>query len=595
MARIKLLTPNVVNKIAAGEVIERPASVVRELVENAIDAEATSITIELKEGGKKLIRVTDNGCGMSRDDISMAFLSHATSKLTEPEELFHITTMGFRGEALPSIGSISRAALVSRPSGAQSGFEIRNEGGVISEVRDKGCPEGTTVYVRNLFYNTPVRMKFLKADSTELSHSLDTVTRISLARCHIRFELIHNDRRLFVLGAQDGLSDRLRRFFGDEIADSLLPLESHTARVHLSGYIAAPPVSRRDSRMQHIFLNSRPIKDRSIYAAIRAAYAGLLTTGRNPIVFLFIDMDPGDVDVNVHPTKSEVRFRDSAAVHAQVRAAMKDVLARVSVAPLQTFPEGASAPSPPTQETGTAPQGGGASRSEGIRRAVRDFMTRHKPPQGPRLPFAAQPSPVAARPARFEDERETRRFFQVHNSYIIVETDEGIEIIDQHALHEKIIYEKLSARERGEDAPRQRMLIPPTVELSAAQWAERGGIIDALDSLGFEVSEFGGRSLAVQAVPEAVAGADIASMLVDMVEEICATGRSKKVGEMREALMKTASCKAAIKAGEPLDAGRIASLLAQRENLAQRYSCPHGRPIALRFSLGEMEKRFHRK
>ncbi len=477
---------------------------------------------------------------------------------------------------------------MSRAAGSDVGYETDIEGSDLGEVRQKGCPEGTTVIVRNLFFNTPVRMKFLKSDATELSHIVNVVTRIALAHCHIRFELIHNEKTLFLLSEHDGLLDRIGHFYGDEMAGSLLPLESHTTRVHVSGYLAPPSVSRRDAKMQHIYLNSRPVRERIAYSAIKGAYEGLLTPGRSPVVFIFIDIDPREVDVNVHPTKSEVRFRNPSAVHAQLRAAMKDVLAQVEAAPLVPAPEAGGRLSPDS-----APRPGPvADRGVRIRRAVHDYFARHTAPPGAMLPFGAHGKAAAASVSRTAG---TVRFFQVHDSYIVVETGEGIEIIDQHALHEKIIYERLASREGGRSLHRQQMLIPPTIELSAAQWAKRERIIESLASLGFEVEPFGGRSLAVRAVPEAVADADAASMLRDMVEEIVATGKSRKVDELREALRKLAACKAAVRAGEKLSDGQIAEMLRQRTGLSERYSCPHGRPMALRFTLDELEKRFHRK
>ena len=462
------------------------------------------------------------------------------------------------------------------------------------------------MYVRNLFFNTPVRMKFLKADSTELAHVVNTLTQIALAHCHVRFELINNERRVLLLDAPVALIDRLRQVYGDEIAESLLPIESHTTRIHLSGYVAAPPVSRRDTKMQAIFLNSRPIRERVVFAAIKSAFEGLLISGRQPIVFIFIDIDPREVDVNVHPTKTEVRFRDSSALHAQVRATLKDVLAGVEVARLGTVEKESTptADAPKFPAADPRPASAGGTRSQSTRQALRDFFSqRINRPREPQLPFAktesVPPRPAGtARPAQpapggFAAARGPA-FFQIHDSYIVVETAQGMEIIDQHALHEKIIYEKLLARETGVDA-RQRMLIPPTVELSPSQWIERARIIAALGEVGFEVDEFGGRSLAVRAVPEALVGADITALVRDMVDEIATSGKSARMDELREALRRTAACHAAVKAGEPLSERAIAELLEQRGRMSEKYSCPHGRPIALRFTLDELEKSFHRK
>ena len=521
---------------------------------------------------------------MDREDISLAFQSHSTSKLVDPEDLFHITTMGFRGEALPSIGSVARAGIISRTTGADLGCEINIDGGKLDEAREKGCPEGTTVIVRNIFFNTPVRLKFLKSDKTELSHIVSIITRIALANCHIRFELLHNGKRIFLLGEHDTLLERVRHFYGDEVADGLLPLESHTMKVHITGLIAAPPLSRRDARMQHIYLNTRPIRERVAYAAIKGAYEGLLTSGRNPIVFVFIDIDPREVDVNVHPTKTEVRFRNPSAVHAQLRASMRDVLAQVASAPLAPATEGISR-GPET------PAGSAASSTGAARRTVRDYFAQRHDPRSALLPFRTAGRDAGAKAASLGGVR----CFQVHDSYIVVETGEGLEIIDQHALHEKIIYERLLPRGEGERTARQQMLIPPTIELSTAQWADCDMIIDALALLGFEVEPFGGRSLLVRALPEAVADADAVSMLRDMIEEVCSTGKTVRMEQLRDSMRKTAACRAAVKAGQKLSDERIGELLARREDLIERYSCPHGRPIALRFTLEDLEKRFHRK
>jgi DNA mismatch repair protein MutL len=577
MPRIKLLPASVINKIAAGEVIERPASVVKELVENSIDAEATEIVIEAEEGGAKLLRVTDNGYGMDREDVSLAFQSHSTSKLAKPEDLMYITTMGFRGEALPSIGAVSQASVASRARGAETGCEIEISGGKLGEAREKGCAQGTCVTVRNLFFNTPVRVKFMRSESAEMTHVTDIVTRIAMAHCNIKFELIHNGKRVFLLLDSDRLDDRIRTFFGDEIADALVPLESHTQKLNIAGYVAPPSLTRRDTRMQYIYLNSRPIRDRMVMGALKGAYGDYLMSGRSPVVFVFLDMDPREFDVNVHPTKAEVRFREPSLVMNQLRSAVQDVLAGAGHAPL----------------AGPAPTS--ADYKERVTQSVRDFMAQrgNRESQTPTFrSFAPSPRQAAA-PAEAVRPPGVRSFFQVHNAYIVVETEDGIEVIDQHALHERILYEKLleSAPER---IARQRLLVPDTVEMSVAEWQSAGRIKEVLAEMGFEVSDFGGRTLLISAVPQAVGNCAAGRLIREVIDEIEAGGVPETLDAMRDAVRKSIACKAAIKAGEPLPPERMADLLAQMHVLAQDYSCPHGRPLALRLTLAELARRFKR-
>ncbi len=611
MPRIKLLPTVVINKIAAGEVVERPASVVKELIENSIDAEATQITIEIEEGGRKLIRVTDNGYGMDREDMELAFRSHSTSKLSQPEDLMHITTMGFRGEALPSIGAVSHASIVSRPPGSDTGCQTEINAGEPGEVREEGCAQGTSVTVRNLFFNTPVRLKFMRSESAEMSRITDMVTRIAMAHCHIRFELVHNRKRLFLLLDSDGLIDRIRTFFGKDVAEVLLPLESHTHTLNISGYIAPPSLTRRDTRMQYIYLNSRPIRDRVVFGALKGAYAGYLMSGRSPVVFAFLDMDPREFDVNVHPTKAEVRFRDSSPVHNQLRAAMRDVLASAGHAPLL--------------QPGAARGRGEADRKERVTRSVRDFFSRQKgagagTPAFPAFkPRAATDRSYTSGPHDLADGargREVRKekagqgphapssaemeppagvyaFYQFHNSYIIVETDDGIEIIDQHALHERILYERLRASAAHGFAG-QRLLIPETVELSVAEWQHVGRIKECLEEMGFEVAGFGGRSLLISAVPQLIGECAAAPLVKDIIGEILAGGAPDDIAALRDAMHKSLACRAAVKAGEPLSPERMCDLLTQMRRLVHDYSCPHGRPLALRLTLAELARRFKR-
>jgi DNA mismatch repair protein MutL len=589
MPRIKLLPTVVINKIAAGEVIERPASVVKELIENSIDAQATEIVVEVEEGGAKLIRVADNGYGMDREDVALAFHSHSTSKLAQPEDLMYITTLGFRGEALPSIGAVSHASIVSRARGAETGHEIEISGGKLGEVREKGCAPGTSVTARNLFFNTPVRMKFMRSESAEMTHVTDVVTRVAMAHCNIKFELIHNGKRVFLLLDSDRLADRIRTFFGDDLADVLIPLESHTQKLNISGYVAPPSLTRRDTRMQYIYLNSRPIRDRVALAALKAAYADYLMGGRSPVAFVFLDMDPREFDVNVHPTKAEVRFRDSSLVMNQLRASVQDVLAGVGHAPLADA----------GQMPGPAAPAGGDWKGRATQ-SMRDFFARQgkTESQTPRFPSFGAPqrftAPAAGAPsADIQATPGVRSFFQVHNAYIVVETDEGIEVIDQHALHERLIYERL-CESVPQNRARQKLLVPETAELSVAEWQNVGRIKEVLTEMGFEISDFGGRTLLVSAAPQAVGGCAAGALIKDMIDEVQTGGVPETLDALRDAVRKSIACKAAIKAGEPLSQARMADLLSEMGRLVRDYSCPHGRPLALRLTLDELARRFKR-
>ena len=589
MGLIQELPELVANKIAAGEVVERPASVVKELVENAIDAQATRIEIHLEQGGKKLIRVTDDGVGMDADDVGMCFHPHATSKLKTSQDLFFITTLGFRGEALPSVGAIAQVRLVSRQAGSPSAMAIEVAGGQFTETKPGAAPEGTTVEVRNLFFNTPARQKFLRTPKTELGHVMDMVTRIALPHEHIHFVVSHDGKTLVNAPAAAERRDRLGAFFGRELAHDLLLCEGGEGPLMVEGFIAPPHHSRASRSMQFIFLNRRYIRDRSISAAIREAYQGLLFPGRQPILFLFLQVDPREVDFNVHPTKVEVRFRQGRRVYGSVLGAMRAALSAADLAP-------------PLRPTGTVPPAW-----DQVRRAASGAPPLRAGPAAPGLPFAEAPdhledartqpraAPTALPPDPFGPAPARPTFFQVHNAYIIEETPDGFRVTDQHALHERVLYEELRRRSDEAGVESQRLLMPEVVQLDAREAAVAGEILGQLKALGIEVEEFGENTLAVQAVPRLLGDVDCGELLHDLLGELAAE-EGDTLERRRQQLLSALACKAAVQFGQRLGQSEIQALLTRRDALGiEAETCPHGRPASLLFSLDHMERQFKRK
>ncbi|MFP4057779.1 MAG: DNA mismatch repair endonuclease MutL [Candidatus Brocadiia bacterium] len=583
MGSIQELPELVANKIAAGEVIERPASVVKELVENAIDASATRIDVALEEGGRKLIRVADDGAGMDAEDVAMCFRSHATSKLRTSQDLFFITSLGFRGEALPSVGAVAEVRLVSRPQGATSGTAIEVSGGKLGEPRPASSPPGTTVEVRNLFFNTPARQKFLRTPRTELGHCMDMATRIALPHEHIHVAVANDGKTLVNTPPSEDRRDRVAAFFGRDLARQLLPVEGGSGPVRVEGFAGPPALSRASTSAQFLFLNRRYVRDRALARAIRQAYEGLLMPGRHPVLFLFLQVDPREVDFNVHPTKVEVRFRQARRVYSQVLQAIRGALAKADLAP----PLRPSGPVPASwQEVRrTAPPRMGPP-SEGLSfGAAPDHLDEAR--TVPRAaPPVSQPFSGGAPPP----------FFQVHQSYIIEETAEGFRVTDQHALHERVLYEELIRRSGEAGVESQRLLMPEVVQLSAGEAAAASEVLDQLAALGVEVEAFGQDTLAVQAVPRLLGEVDVGQLLHDLLAELAEEGAKTSVERRRHQLACALACKAAIKAGQRLRPSEIEALLSRRDALGSKAeTCPHGRPVALVFSREDLERQFHRK
>jgi len=635
---IRLLSQSLINKIAAGEVIERPASVVKELMENAVDAGATRIDVSVEAGGVDLIRVVDSGCGIEPDDLPLAVASHATSKIADADDLFRVGTLGFRGEALASIAEVSQLVLRSRTPHSPAGAQLEVSGGQAGAVVPCGCPVGTAVEIRNLFFNTPVRRKFLRSTQTELGHASEAFVRIALAAPAVHFTLRHNDKPVFELPGSEGMLERIARVFGRELADSLIWVQSVHGPVRLSGYVAHPGQSRSNNRMQYLFLNGRCIRDRSLQHALGEAYRGLLMTGRFPIALLSLEMPPELIDVNVHPTKLEVRFQDSGQLYSQLLATLRtkflstDLTTRVQT-PSDLDPSGAhdesqavghrqrlvdwakgkveSWESPnagggtPAGDRGTsdprAPAGPysrdaypGTSSAAGpleLTRLDRSWAPVGRPEDDEK---EADDWPGSAPDRAAEDAVSPLRALQIHNRYLVAESDDGVMVIDQHALHERILYERLRARVLAGAIESQTLLVPQPVDLTPAETAAALEHRELLGQLGMRIEPFGGETILVTSYPAMLANMDPVEVLRGLVDQLLSGGKLPDRRDLLDALLHAIACKAAIKAGDRLSPAEIATLLSERHLIADPHHCPHGRPAALVFTREELDKQFRR-
>ncbi|HEY6564912.1 MAG TPA: DNA mismatch repair endonuclease MutL [Pirellulaceae bacterium] len=624
MPRIRQLDPSIVNKIAAGEVIERPASVVKELLENALDAGARRIDVLVHQGGLDLIRVVDDGCGIAADDLALAVTSHATSKIESADDLFHVQTMGFRGEALASIAEISHLFVRSRPGGEQAGAELYIEGGKSRGVAPASCAPGTTFEVRNLFFNTPVRRKFMRSTATELGHVSEALTRIALAHEGVRFSMNHEERLVTELPPTHSWRDRIRDLCGEEIADALIPVDRSEDGIRIHGFVADPSLSRGNNRLQYLFLNRRFIRDRSLSHALGEAYRGLLLTGRYPIAFLHLEMSPDLVDVNVHPTKLEVRFVDSSRVYSLLLGMLRsrflstDLTAKgraVTGVPASAdgSPRPLSGPShfqeaaPDSTRSHPANLWGADRRAIHASAAQAAADSQRRPPAWtvPQLPDL--PVPVGGSTASTEPLAPTRPpdatpsastlgspAMQICDRYLVTETQDGMVVMDQHALHERILYEELRTKMAAGGLDRQRLLVPEPVELTAA---EAGVVLEhqaTLAELGMEVEHFGGTTVLVLSYPAMLANLAPSEMIRKVAAELCDSGGQAERGVLLDDLLHMIACKAAIKAGDRLTAHEITALVDRSYLVQDAHHCPHGRPTTLVFTREELDRQFQR-
>jgi DNA mismatch repair protein MutL len=668
MGVIRQLPPSVVNQIAAGEVVERPASVVKELMENALDAGATRVDVAVERGGKDLVRVADNGGGMAADDLLLAFQPHATSKLADAEDLYRVRTLGFRGEALAAIAEVGKVRCLSRQAEAEQGSEIVIEAGIAGPIKGCGCPPGTVMEVRNLFFNTPVRRTFLKSDTTEAGHVIETFQRVALAHPETHFTFRSGGRILHDLPPVTGMRERIGVFFGRELAESLLWVEGKLESLQLWGYVAHPSQSRSSTKGQYLFLGGRYVRDRSLGHALGEAYRGLLMVGRNPVAFLHLEIPPEEVDVNVHPTKIEVRFRDPQRVYSHLLSTLRQTFLasdlhsrlqaaqeapgespadRPTQAPAQTgddrlapalasssayerpapyelarsapdrqsvaswfqpgggggpvtIPETVGQPQPP-EWSRTLPgrfefDGGGAFDEFATRTPVAaEALAAASGPSGHSDAVAdtrRQPAPDAE--ARFDLAETSLKAIQVHDSYLIAETRDGMMVIDQHALHERILYEELRQRVAEGKVESQGLLVPEPVHLAADEAAVIIEQRESLSRLGLEVEEFGGDTVLVRSMPVMLAHLSPERLVRDLAEHLHAHALPPSRDGLVAELLHMVACKAAVKAGDRLSAEEISALLERRHLVADSHHCPHGRPTALVFTKAELEKQFGR-
>ncbi len=656
MGRIHILSDQVANQIAAGEVVERPASVVKELLENSIDAGATRIRIEVEAGGRKLIRVIDNGHGMGRDDALLAFERHATSKLRSSDDLLSIATLGFRGEALPSIASVARLSLETRAAEDDSGTRIEIAGGNILSVEEVGLPVGTTIAIRDLFFNTPARRKFLKQETTELSHIAALVTHYALAHSTRHFELHSSTQALLVAPAVPTAAERLFQIFGRETSALMIPTAAEQSFAHaglpepppwkreagyappdpgmlrISGFVSKPELQKLNRNSIYVFVNHRLIRDRLVLHALTEAYRNIIPPTSFPVVLLFLEMPPQEVDVNVHPSKTEVRFRQPAFVHDFIRDTIRTTL--MQARPAASFAQALSAapfsdastslllgvsplPGPPSEpffDPRRQPEGFGAggvqSEPDPSRSDAEPFALAPVPvPESPgRLAFS-ESIPVgydqAPEPTSYGNQRvienpslyslsTLKPLGQIRDSFILAVNKEGLWIVDQHVAHERVLFEKILRERKTEQVQRQRLLMPLLIDLLPAQMVAFARIASELERNGFEAEPFGPRTLAVKAAPVGLEGRELEQMIEDVLSAEDQAGQTENTETRARRIAASMACHAAVKINMPLEPAKIDWLLAELGKTEHPTSCPHGRPIALRYSHKEIERAFQR-
>jgi DNA mismatch repair protein MutL len=663
MGRIHVLSEHVANKIAAGEVVERPASVVKELIENSLDAGATRVRVDVEAGGRKLIHVTDNGCGMVRDDALLAFERHATSKLKNDDDLLSIATLGFRGEALPSIAAVSRVRLETRDAGEASGTVVEIAGGRILTVEEAGLPEGTSIAIRDLFFNTPARRKFLKAESTELSHIASLVTHYALAHPEMHWELHSATNAMLVAPPVASHSERIYQVFGKETLDELIPLaaqiplervglpepppwrrepeyESPTpGELRIHGFISKPEVQKLNRNSIFIFVNGRLIRDKVVMHGILEAYRNIIPPTVYPVVLLFLEMPCTEVDVNVHPSKTEVRFRQQSFLHDFIRDAVRSALmaarpAAAFMSEIHTSPSARTALTPPlpgsAAEAFNALAGEPAVSEQAGELSGFSLAAQQPAARNEALPFAgsiavdgngavgaARMAPETFGGAVQEAIPETasscalpldgiddamdlsmlgtlKPLGQIRDSFILAINPQGLWIIDQHVAHERVLFEKILEERGRQKVEAQRLLMPIIVELKPSQQAIFTEIAEELKRNGFEAEPFGVRTIAIQTAPAGVPADDVARMLQELLEQFEREEQALNLDKIRGRIAASIACHAAIKVNMPLDAAKMEWLLAELAKTRYPMSCPHGRPIVLRYSVKDIQKAFKR-
>jgi DNA mismatch repair protein MutL len=671
MGRIHVLSETVANQIAAGEVVERPASVVKEMLENSLDAGATRIKISVEAGGKKIIQITDNGIGMVRDDAMLAFERHATSKIKNTEDLLSITTLGFRGEALPSIASVSRLRLETRSEEEPAGTVVEINGGKIARVEEAGLPLGTSITVRDLFFNTPARKKFLKAESTELSHIASLVTHYALAHPEKHFELHSATNAMLVAPPVAGYSERVYQVFGKETLDQLIPVAARQALEHVGlpqpppwrrkevdedgepvvpkdpgemrihGFVSKPEIQKLNRNSIFVFVNGRTIRDRLVQHALTEAYRNIIPPTVYPVVLLFLELPAAEIDVNVHPSKTEVRFRQQSVMHDFVRDSVRAALMKARPVPQfmteirahatarQALTPGALGAGEMTPAHDWQPSSGIASEPRSpagnefgagaVNGSGFALQAPAPPPISSRFQFEggiaveanaavslaqsvdAIPDNGCAPALDVSEEEPTlaslstlKPLGQIRNSFILAVNEDGLWIVDQHVAHERVLFEKILKQRAVHKVESQRLLMPIVLELSPAQQAAFAEISDELQHNGFEAEPFGARSVAVKVAPAGVDAASVEHMLHELLDQFSREEQSLNLEKIRSRIAASIACHAAIKVNMPLEQNKMDWLLTELAETDHPMSCPHGRPVVLRYSVKDIQKAFKR-
>lgn len=633
---IQVLTSDVANKIAAGEVVERPASVVKEIVENAIDADSTSINVDLRAGGKRLIKISDNGIGMNREDALIATERHATSKINKIEDLESIQTFGFRGEALPSIASVSKLELLTRTADQLEGTKITIEGGNVQSVEESGCSPGTHLSVENLFYNVPARLKFLKTETTEMNHINNQVMWAALAHPSIAFSLRHNDRSLLNVRVCESVIERVRLLYGKDLAEGLIEIESEQSSFKMHAFIGNADLTKSNRNYQLFFLNRRPIRSKVVSAALNEAMQSFITKGRYAVAFLFLTMDMEEVDVNVHPAKIEVRFRDERSIYSQIVRFLSSGVYRHKYIPtidtagqsvinepqpknvmnwnsskqmppkvdrrkMQQVDESSAVKSVVSQTSGQATLEKNTPTEESTVSSNIALASSELQAQ-----TVTELSQVGVQPSRQEIpdgtglelldmdciELKTSLF----NTYILAEGRDEVFIIDQHVASERVLYERYVTQFKEEDVPSQGLLLPVTIEAVQQQLATFDRHIDLFEKIGFDIENFGGSTILVRAVPPILSTRLVTTAVVDLLDQLAESESSEiDMLEIQDDALIMLSCRSAVKAGDKLTMEEMISLIKELSQANHPFNCPHSRPIIIKMSKSELESRFHRR
>lgn len=605
MSIIHILDENTINQIAAGEVVERPRAVVKELIENAIDAGATAITTEIKEGGLSLIRITDNGSGISREDLSLAFMRHATSKIKSAEDLFHVHSLGFRGEALSSIAAVSQVELITKEKSILNGYRYIIEGGKDKSINEIGCPSGTTIIVRNLFYNTPARRKFLKSPMTEAGYVNDLMERLMLSHPNISFRFIVNNQLRLQSSGNNNIKDILYNIYGRDISRELLAVEYNSADVKISGYIGKPTISRGNRNFENYFINGRFIKNNIITKAIEDAYKPFMMNHKYPFISLYFEITPSLLDVNVHPQKMELKLNNSDEIYNITYNLIKDSLSKKELIPKVSFakednykrdlPQKLPEPfednrinSLKALETLAKPQSDNSSKQKAVnnvRKVVIEQMGLFSNDE------VKEDTPFLSNQAV----KEHRILGQIFSTYWLVEYQKELYIIDQHAAHEKVLYEKIMNNARDKQHTSQMLMPPIVLTLSLKEQEAIEAQSDILERLGYEIEHFGGNEFSIRAVPAELYSLSEKELFLEFIDEITQEITSAEPSpEVILGKIASLACKAAVKANHDFSAKEAASLINELLTLENPYHCPHGRPVIIAISQYELEKKFKR-